>query len=99
MGGTTVKSTDHPANESADHPAKKKKKRNVSTSIALGSAIIAIAAAVISGLQVNLANKQNTEAQQAQLSDLTVTIAQQVSEVSALTSQTGSANTKTATAS
>jgi hypothetical protein len=50
-------------------------------------------------LQVNLANKQNTEAQQTQLADLTVTIAQQVAEQSALTSQTGSADTKTATAS
>lgn len=83
MGETSIQSanqaTGPPANNPADHPGKKKK-RHVATWIALASAATAIAAAVLSGLQVNLAGKQNTEAEQQQLVSLTSLIGQQFTQ-------------------
>ena len=64
MGETTIQpanpATGHTASKPPDHPPKKK--RHIATWIALASAATAITAAGISGLQVNLAGQQNTEA-------------------------------------
>jgi tetratricopeptide (TPR) repeat protein len=88
MGETTIQpanqATGHPASEPTDHPPKKKKKkkkkRHVATWIALASAATALVAAAISGLQVNLAGKQNTVAEQQQLVNLTSLIGQQFAQ-------------------
>lgn len=74
---TADQPTSHPPDEPTSHPRKKKKKRHVSTWIALASAATAIVAAAISGYQVHIADKQNTQAEQTQLVTLTALIAQQ----------------------
>jgi hypothetical protein len=72
--------TDHPAHQPANHSSKKK--QHTATWIALASAATAIVAAVISGLQVNLAGKQNAEAEQQQLVSLTSLIGRQFAQQS-----------------
>jgi tetratricopeptide (TPR) repeat protein len=79
---TADQPTSHPPDEPTSHPRKKnsnkkKKKKHVSTWIALASAATAIIAAAISGYQVRIADKQNTQAEQTQLATLTALIAQQ----------------------
>ncbi|HTP16943.1 MAG TPA: hypothetical protein VMK13_14055, partial [Streptosporangiaceae bacterium] len=69
-------SRDNPATETRPN----KKKRHIPTWIALASAVAAIIAAFISGLQVNVARQQNVAAEQQRLLTLTVDIAQQFAQ-------------------
>ena len=93
--------SDHPAADpahpeaarAATNPATEtppnKKKRHISTWIALASAVAAIIAATISGLQVNVARQQNVAAEQQQLLTLTVDIAQQFAQWQKTLNQAG----------
>jgi tetratricopeptide (TPR) repeat protein len=81
MGESTIQQanqqTDQPTGEPGKKKKKKKKNRPVSTWIAVFSAATAIAAAVISGLQVNLASREHAQAESQQLVRLTTLIAGQ----------------------
>lgn len=82
---TAGQPTSHPPDELTSHPGKKnkkkKKKGHVPTWIALASAATAVVAAAISGYQVHVADKQNTQAEETQLATLTALIAQQFATV------------------
>jgi tetratricopeptide (TPR) repeat protein len=79
MGDSTIQPTNHPANQPTDHPAKNKK-LNAATLIALASAATAIAAVGISLQQADIADRQNTAAEQQQLVNLTTHVAEQFAQ-------------------
>lgn len=76
MGETTVGPT-NPAAEQKD----KQKDRHASTWIAVASAVTAVVAAVLSGLQVNLASSEHADTERQQLVSLTTLIATQFAQL------------------
>jgi tetratricopeptide (TPR) repeat protein len=76
MGETTVQPT-NPAAEQKNE----QKGRHASTLIAVASAVTAVVAAVLSGLQVNLASSEHADAERQQLVSLTTLIATQYAQL------------------
>ena len=76
MGETTVQPT-NPAAEQKDE----QKGRHASTWIAVASAVTAVVAAVLSGLQVNLASSEHADGERQQLVSLTTLIATQFAQL------------------
>lgn len=87
------------SNQNPAQKAKSKKKLHIDAGswISLASAITAIIAAIIAGLQVNLASQQNVAADQQQLLTLTSTIGQQLAQGAAAENQPGAVQSATPT--